>query len=215
MTSEEKQETKEKIMNAASELFSLHGFGGTSIREIASKSQVNVAAINYHFGSKHNLYWATIDQKQKWLEEGIRQISEEAKDVPDLTVKVYKFLMQDQAAVRSTMKMMLTEGVPEPEGVLRDAMHENYGPPGSQYFLKILRKETHPNISEASLMWGVKCVFSAIFHWATMSSSCKIELIKQKHPELNEEGIEKTLYHHSLAILSYLKSDPDLGFDGP
>ncbi|MBB6599247.1 TetR family transcriptional regulator [Luteimonas sp. MC1825] len=47
--------TKDRILGAAEELFALHGFGGTSLRQVTSRADVNIAAVNYHFGSKENL----------------------------------------------------------------------------------------------------------------------------------------------------------------
>ena len=54
---EETRTTKEKILIAANELFAKNGFSGASIREIATMANVNLAAINYHFKNKENLYW--------------------------------------------------------------------------------------------------------------------------------------------------------------
>src|SRR6476661_7884939 len=47
--------TKDRILGAAEELFAQHGFAGTSLREVTSRADVNIAAVNYHFGSKDNL----------------------------------------------------------------------------------------------------------------------------------------------------------------
>lgn len=47
--------TPEKILGAAKELFEEKGFEPTSVREIATLAGVNVALINYHFGSKEQL----------------------------------------------------------------------------------------------------------------------------------------------------------------
>lgn len=47
--------TKERILDAAETLFALYGFGGTSLRQVTSQADVNIAAVNYHFGSKENL----------------------------------------------------------------------------------------------------------------------------------------------------------------
>ena len=47
--------TKDRILGAAEELFALHGFAGTSLRQVTSQADVNIAAVNYHFGSKENL----------------------------------------------------------------------------------------------------------------------------------------------------------------
>lgn len=47
--------TKERILGAAEELFAQQGFSGTSLRQVTSRAEVNIAAVNYHFGSKENL----------------------------------------------------------------------------------------------------------------------------------------------------------------
>ena len=47
--------TKQRILGAAEELFARHGFAGASLRQVTAAAQVNLAAVNYHFGSKENL----------------------------------------------------------------------------------------------------------------------------------------------------------------
>ena len=44
--------TKGRILDAAEELFMEHGFEATSLRQITATAHVNLAAVNYHFGSK-------------------------------------------------------------------------------------------------------------------------------------------------------------------
>ena len=46
------QTTKLKILDAAEELFAQSGFSETSLRQITNKAEVNLASVNYHFGSK-------------------------------------------------------------------------------------------------------------------------------------------------------------------
>ena len=48
--------TREKLLDAAEELFCEKGYEGVSIRELTGAVGVNVASINYHFQSKENLY---------------------------------------------------------------------------------------------------------------------------------------------------------------
>src|SRR6187401_2389167 len=47
--------TKDRILGAAEELFAQYGFAGTSLRQVTTRADVNIAAVNYHFGSKENL----------------------------------------------------------------------------------------------------------------------------------------------------------------
>jgi len=48
--------TRTRLLAAASELFAERGFHGTTVRDIAARAKVNVAAGHYHFGSKKALY---------------------------------------------------------------------------------------------------------------------------------------------------------------
>jgi len=48
--------TREQILDAAEVLFSEKGFSATSIRDITEKADCNLAAVNYHFHGKENLY---------------------------------------------------------------------------------------------------------------------------------------------------------------
>ena len=47
---------KKRILNAAMEQFSMRGFEGTSVRDICVAANVNVAAVNYYSRSKEQLY---------------------------------------------------------------------------------------------------------------------------------------------------------------
>lgn len=47
--------TKEKIFNVAKNLFFKQGIDRTSVKEIAKKADINIAALNYHYKSKENL----------------------------------------------------------------------------------------------------------------------------------------------------------------
>ena len=43
--------TKNQVFNAAERLFALHGFQNVSVRDITAEAGVNLASVNYHFGS--------------------------------------------------------------------------------------------------------------------------------------------------------------------
>src|ERR1043165_3486317 len=56
-------ETRTRILDAAEELFMQHGFEGTSMRLLTTQAGVNLAAVNYHFGSKDALIEAVFRRR--------------------------------------------------------------------------------------------------------------------------------------------------------
>ena len=57
MKQEDKNDgTKERILNEAEALFAEKGYHAVSVREISAAAECNLAAMNYHFGHKQNLY---------------------------------------------------------------------------------------------------------------------------------------------------------------
>lgn len=53
-------ETKERILDAAERLFAREGYAAASLRAVTAEAAVNLAAVNYHFGSKEALLRAVL-----------------------------------------------------------------------------------------------------------------------------------------------------------
>jgi AcrR family transcriptional regulator len=54
---------KERILDAAEQLFARHGFYGVSLREITQAARVDVALVGYHFGGKRELFTAVFERR--------------------------------------------------------------------------------------------------------------------------------------------------------
>ena len=61
--------TYNRILDVAESLFAIHGIQGTSIRNITEVAGVNVAAVNYHFGSKDKLVNEVVRRRFQSLEQ--------------------------------------------------------------------------------------------------------------------------------------------------
>ena len=57
--------TRARILETAGQLFAAHGFAGTPSKTIAAQAEVDLASINYHFGSRHGLYQATLAEAHR------------------------------------------------------------------------------------------------------------------------------------------------------
>ena len=62
-------DTRQRILDAAESLFTEHGFDATTLRQITGAAEVNLAAVNYHFGSKEELIREVFRRRLTWLNQ--------------------------------------------------------------------------------------------------------------------------------------------------
>lgn len=95
---------KAAILNAAEELFALHGLNGASMRNIASQAKVDVSLITYHFKTKDKLFASVIERRTSvfireqlfYFEECERRASPNAPSVEDV-VDAYCYVFLKRA----------------------------------------------------------------------------------------------------------------------
>lgn len=79
---------EQRLLDAAEELFCEHGFAGTSVRDLAAAAKCNIAAVNYYFGGKENLYaevWRRLLVRMRQVRlEGIERVMTEKGGRPSL-----------------------------------------------------------------------------------------------------------------------------------
>ncbi|KHF39637.1 forespore capture DNA-binding protein RefZ [Halalkalibacter okhensis] len=105
-----KETKKDRIIDAAVRLFHTQGFDGTSVRDIASKANVNVALVSYHFGGKKGLYEELMTQ----FLEGHLQIIKNELEMSLTTTKeqllsLIKSLLQYQSENHFVARMVHRE----------------------------------------------------------------------------------------------------------
>ena len=76
------ERTRARILDAALDLFSERGLTGTTVRDIAGRANVNVAAISYYFGGKDELYKAVAQMVIGGIEARVRRRAGDLLDEP-------------------------------------------------------------------------------------------------------------------------------------
>lgn len=66
---------REQLLDAAIELFSEHGFDGTSVRMLAERSNTNVAMVSYYFGSKEKLLEELLLSRTAFMRDQLHQLA--------------------------------------------------------------------------------------------------------------------------------------------
>ena len=86
--------TKGRILDTAERLFADHGFPATSMRDITQEAGVNLAAVNYHFGSKEALLIAVLERATAPVNrarlERLNALEDDAGDAPVPTEQVVR-----------------------------------------------------------------------------------------------------------------------------
>ena len=199
------QDTKEKILATAQNLFASHGYDGTSVRDIANAADVNLAAVNYHFRNKQTLYWEIFVRAYTWLESTIEELGKNAENTEDLVWKVYQHLMQKSDYLSAVHRTILTSNVPGPEGDHK-VYTENIkiGPPGAMTIARSIVKEIG-DPDPAGVLWAVSSIFSSVFHWALMFNASYFQRMKQTM-NITEESMKCHITLHTRALMEYLKA---------
>ncbi|MDT8859377.1 forespore capture DNA-binding protein RefZ [Alkalihalobacillus sp. MEB130] len=105
-----KESKKDRIIDAAVRLFHTQGFDGTSVRDIASKANVNVALVSYHFGGKKGLYEELMTQ---FLEGHLQIMKNELEKTittnKELVLSLIKSLLEYQSKNHFVARMVHRE----------------------------------------------------------------------------------------------------------
>jgi AcrR family transcriptional regulator len=72
MASNDLDTKRERIVEAAGELFAERGFEATTVRDICQAADANVAAVNYYFGDKQRLYVEAVIRAHRWRMERVK-----------------------------------------------------------------------------------------------------------------------------------------------
>lgn len=93
--SPEEQSTRERILEAALQCFSEHGYDGATTREIASRAGVNLGLITYYFEGKERLWHEAVERTFDELDEGLGDALLEAGAFDDrerLRVLIHRYV---------------------------------------------------------------------------------------------------------------------------
>ena len=195
--------TKHIILQKAHKLFADKGFNGVSVREIAKICDVNVAAINYHFKNKENLYNETVIMSINETENEVHQLydSLEEKSVESLTLAVFDHFRANSEDLRTGFKLILTGD--HPSNKISADIAKFKGPPGGEYFFKVLSEE-FPNASIEDKDFAVRTLFTQVIHKAIVM--CNSGLCEQMEKiGLNEDSFKKDLLRLVKLIKNELK----------
>lgn len=183
-----KPDTKDRLLDAAEELFLDKGFEHVSIRELAAAADVNVAAVNYHFQGKDNLYSEVVLRrftKQRDLILGeLAQIRTTATGVRPTVEQVVRSLVRvhlssslGDGRSNALMKRMLSEMYSDSNETTPLFLREMIAPVFRACSEVML--EAKPGLSREQLSWAIASIVGQIHHLAMRWERSRMLIAKQ------------------------------------
>ena len=165
-------ETRERILDAAEQLFAEHGFDGTSLRQITVAADVNLAAVNYHFGSKEELYSHVFIRRIVPINARRAALLDEAEvlsaNQPLPVAAIFDsfirpvFEMADRAP--SFLKL-LARNIGAPPPFMAEVLESQFRPLITRYGAAL--RAALPHLSPKTLFWRMHFVVGATLHCAS------------------------------------------------
>ncbi|MBW9106678.1 TetR/AcrR family transcriptional regulator [Paraburkholderia phenoliruptrix] len=169
-TSRHTGDTKSRILDAAETLFIDCGYEAMSLRQITSRAEVNLAAVNYHFGSKESLIHSMLsrrldrlnEERVKLLERFDRMLGERltcehvlgAMFIPALR------LSRDPRVGGKAFLRLLGRAYTDPSTFIRDFLNAHYASVAVRFFDAFQR--ALPHLPREELGWRLHFAIGAL-----------------------------------------------------
>jgi len=197
--------TKERILGAAESLFAQRGFDGASLRQLTAAAGVNLAAVNYHFGSKEKLVEQIFRRRLDALNNSRLEALALVAGVEGTTIEqvLAAFirpaldLSHDESG--SLFMRVLARAFAEHDDTLRQFLSENYGHVMRQFTAEFTR--LLPKLSKQELYWRIDLVSGALTH--AMSGFGMIQRKSGVSETVHREETAQHLIRFAVAGLSH------------
>ena len=181
-------ETRTRILDVAEELFMQHGFEGTSMRLLTAKAGVNLAAVNYHFGSKDALIEAVFRRRldpmnAARIAELDKLEAEQRAPSPEAIIRAFIIpglkLMEDGRNGGRNFTRLLGRTYSEPNKLVRQLIGQMYAPAMQRY--KAALERALPQMPREELVWRMHFMFGTVAY--TLAATDTVQLIAGCKPE--------------------------------
>ena len=187
-------DTKTRILDAAELLFMEHGFEATSLRQLTSAAGVNLAAVNYHFGSKEELFQAVLTRRLDPMNQEridlLDRIEREAGGKPATCEKILFAMLipalrlaRDEKRGGKNFLKVLGRAYADPAPFIRHFLSEQYAVMIGRYKEAFLRDL--PHLSRQELTWRLHFVMGALSY--TLAGTDALKLFAQVTSADNDE----------------------------
>src|SRR5512135_2732780 len=155
-------DTKGKILDAAEKLFGMNGFDATSLRDITTAADVNLAAINYHFQSKDSLIDAIVARRIEPVNKKRFELLEAAGPHPTVEQILTAFMAPVMQVKVDAVVPLIGRILSNPEVFVERVFHKHLAPV-SQRFVEALSKAL-PDLPPSEILWRLHFSVGVVTH---------------------------------------------------
>lgn len=194
-------QTRERIVRAAERLFLEHGFDGTSLRLVTAAAQVNLGAVNYHFGGKDALFEAMLARRLDALHAARLSLLDEyraaAHGAPlsceQIVAALFRpaLLLARESGAGCDFLRLLGRAYIDPSPVLRKLLAERYAPAIARF--KEAFAETLPQLSRQELSWRLHFMLGALAYTLAGTDAWKLIAAIQHDDDRDDEMLLRRL----------------------
>ncbi|MQM31309.1 MAG: TetR family transcriptional regulator [Candidatus Accumulibacter phosphatis] len=164
-------DTRERILDVAELLFMAHGYEGTSMRVITTGAEVNLAAVNYHFGSKEALLCEVFRRRLSWLNRerlhALDLLEAEAAGAPLKPSQILEAFFgtllrigEDSSLGGMTFLRLLGRTLTQPAEFIRTFFASEYAEVIDRYKQALF--SALPDVPKAELVWRLHFMLGAM-----------------------------------------------------
>ena len=203
--------TKSRILDAAESLFMAHGFEATSLRAITASAHVNLAAVNYHFGSKEELFQSVLvrrlDPMNRARLELLARLEAQCAPAPLPCERILTALLspalalaRDPARGGKDFLRLLGRAYADPAPFIRHFLGQQYGETIARF--KAAFSRALPQLPPRELSWRLHFIMGALSYTLAGTDALKLIAELNPHETANDEVLLRRLAPFLLAGLT-------------
>ncbi|MEM1209460.1 MAG: CerR family C-terminal domain-containing protein [Planctomycetota bacterium] len=186
---------KQRLLDAATDLFTSQGYRETSLREIAERAGVSHGSVRYHFGSKDVLFQAAIDElKPELIYKHFPRVPASSRMTKTQAVDTFKEFVLTLATIKArvgenpmvSLLYMESEGIPG-RALNRD-FYQKIIAPGHESLKRVIRA-IRPDITDEETLEIL--TFNVIFQCVMLRTGRSVILKRLKKKTLSRKDIDR------------------------
>lgn len=202
--------TKVRVLDAAEALFMEHGYEATSLRAITAAAEANLAAVNYHFGSKEELFQAVLTRRLDPMNQArvelLTRLEAGAGSRPLACERILMALLipalklaRDPKRGGKDFLRLLGRAYADPAPFIRRFLSEQYAVMIARFKAAFAR--ALPHLPRKELSWRLHFIMGALSYTLAGTDALKLIAELNPHESTNDEILLRRLAPFLLAGL--------------